>query len=149
VFTHTHTVRLRDTDAAGVLFFSRQLELAHDAYEAWLLAYGPGIAQVVGGRSYVLYIVHADVDLTAPLKLGDRVRVQVEVEQEGSRAYTLAYTFFKEDAQAAAPIEAGAARTVHVSVDRASRHAIPLPDEIRDMLGCARQAGGPPGSTSA
>ncbi|MDP6935732.1 MAG: thioesterase family protein [Myxococcota bacterium] len=144
MFTHPHTIRLRDTDAAGVLFFSRQLELAHDAYEAWLLEYGPGIAQVVEGRSYALYIVHADVDLTAPVKLGDRILVQVRVEKEGSRAYTLAYTFFRDEEGDSSKV--GTARTVHVSVDRASGHAMPLPDEIRAMLGSARDEGSSPSS---
>ena len=37
-FTYERTIRLGDTDAAGIMFFANYLVLCHEAYEASLAA---------------------------------------------------------------------------------------------------------------
>jgi hypothetical protein len=37
-FSYVRTVRLADTDAAGVVYFARTLSICHEAYEAALAA---------------------------------------------------------------------------------------------------------------
>jgi 1,4-dihydroxy-2-naphthoyl-CoA hydrolase len=123
----TH-IRLADTDAAGVVYFASLLRIAHEAYEAWLHDAGLPIATVISDRPYALPIVHADVDLKLPLRLGDRVVVDLTVGELGERSYTIAYGIAGPHGLA------GSARTTHVAISRDEKRSIPLPAEVRQIL---------------
>src|SRR4029450_10135177 len=125
---HETTIRLADTDAAGVLYFASLLRIAHEAYEAWFESAGLPIATVIRDRSYALPIVHADADFKLPLALGDRVVVTVTVSELGDRSFTIAYGLEGPHGVA------GTARTVHVAIDRGEKRSIPLPGEVRQIL---------------
>jgi 1,4-dihydroxy-2-naphthoyl-CoA hydrolase len=128
-FVHELPVRLRDTDAAGVLYFANQLDMAHATYEAWLAHAGIDFGALVTGPSASLPIVHAEVDFTGPLRVGDRVRIALRVERVGERSFTLAYVFTRGDG---APV--GRAKMVHAGLDRASGRSAPLPAMVRAVL---------------
>ena len=53
-FTHHRTVRLADTDAAGVVFFARTLMLCHEAYEEALARAGLDLKQFLGGADLIV-----------------------------------------------------------------------------------------------
>ncbi len=42
MYQYHHKVKLHETDAAGILFFSHQFEMIHDAYESLLEKIGFG-----------------------------------------------------------------------------------------------------------
>jgi 1,4-dihydroxy-2-naphthoyl-CoA hydrolase len=128
MFEYESTVRLRETDAGGVMFFARRFDLMHDAYEAFMEARGLSIAKILADGAYMLPVVHAECDYSAPLATGDVVRVHVEVEEVRTRRFTMRYTV--EGAGRAA----GTGRTVHVAVDMQTRRAVPLPLEVCEVL---------------
>lgn len=128
MFEYETTVRLRETDAGGVMFFARRFDLMHDAYEAFMEARGLSIARIIAEGAYMLPVVHAECDYSAPLITGDRVRVSVDIEEVRSRRFTVRYTVQGPERSA------GSGRTVHVAVDMQTRRAIALPDALRRVL---------------
>lgn len=123
------TIKLHETDAAGVLFFANQLRIVHDAYEHLMGTIGFGLADIINSRDYRLPIVHSESDYKAPLMAGDRVTVETEIEHIGTTSFTFSYTL-----RGAEDAVAGTARTVHVAVDKKTLTKIPLPEDLRGKL---------------
>lgn len=122
--TATRTITLRHTDAAGVLYFANQLELAHEVFEEWLASRGLPLRSILDGADWVLPIVHASADYGAPLRLGDVVSLTVRVTKVGDRSLTWEATLERSGARA------GRVEVTHVAVDRATGKARPLPVEV-------------------
>lgn len=122
-------VRLRHTDAAGVIFFPRLFELAQDAYEALLDHLGSPLAVRLDGGGPLLPIAHCEADYLAPIRVGATVTIEVAVAREGTTSFTLEYTFRGEDGA-----ELARARTVHVAVDQMGGRPVPLPFAVRQNI---------------
>lgn len=129
MFTYETPITLRDADGAGVLFFARYFALAHDAYEAFMAARGLSTAQIIGATGYVVPVVHAEADYRRPLALGERATVRLEVAEVKRRSFTVRYELLTESGETAAKLH-----TVHVAVDKESKRAVPLPDELVRVL---------------
>lgn len=128
--TYTYPIRMRLTDGAGVVFFARWFEIAHDAYEDFLTERGVPLPSDLARARPVLPIIHAESDYRASISLGDVVTVRVEVEEVRKRAFTLRYSITRHDGTAC-----GALRTVHVAVDRIGGRPVELPEDLRVALG--------------
>lgn len=118
-------IKLHETDAAGVLFFSNQLKLAHNAYESLFDDIGFSIAKIIREKDYFLPIVHSETDYKIPLSVGDRIEIQTSIAHVGKTSFTLSYKILD-----AAQNIVGTAKTVHVSVDKEIRKKISLPDDL-------------------
>ena len=129
MYTYKTVIKLHDTDAAGILFFSHQFEIIHDAYESLLAKLGVGFPVLIPKKHYFLPIVHAESDYKAPLFVGDRITVQVELAHRGTTSFTFAYRLFKDKKLV------GTARTVHVTTDKKTKIKIPLPPDMRRAIG--------------
>ncbi len=128
MFRHDTTVRLRHTDAAGVIYFAEQLVLCHEAYEAFLARSGHPLGGLLGAGDIGLPIVHAQVDLTAPVFVSDPLRIDVFAERVGTTSFTLGYQLARDGT----PV--GAARTVHVAIDARTRAKTDLPGPLRALI---------------
>lgn len=129
MFTYQNKIKLHDTDAAGILFFSHQFEMVHDAYEALLEKIGLGFAELIHHKPYFLPIVHAESDYKMPLTVGDVIEIQVKVVDVGTTSFTFAYRILNAKGELV-----GTAKTVHVTIDKKTRAKIPLPREMRDKI---------------
>lgn len=127
VFRHQLSVRLYDTDAAGVLYFGSQFRLAHDAFETFMAQNGFPIS-IMMTEPYLLVVRHAQSDYTAPVMLGDTVDIDLYIERLGRTSFTCNYTLQVNDR----PV--GKAKTVHVTIDRKTRNAVAMPGEMRAAL---------------
>jgi len=125
-WTHHKPIRLHHTDAAGIIFFPRLLELAHEAYEALLDALGFPLAQGLATDGPILPIGRCEADYLRPLKLGMTVAIEITVLREGNRSFTLGYVFRDEEGT-----EMARAQTVHVGMDRRTGKSVELPDMVR------------------
>lgn len=126
-FSYAFEVRLHDVDHAGVMFFARLFVHAHDAYEAFMAHLGLDLCVLIqtGER---LPVVHASADYLQPLRHGEEITINLEVEALGATSFTLAYSFHAAQRQLAR------ARTVHVHLDPQGSAATPLPRALRDQL---------------
>jgi 1,4-dihydroxy-2-naphthoyl-CoA hydrolase len=129
VYTYQTAIRMQHTDVAGVVFFARVFDLAHLAYEEMLDAIGHPLPSDMGRAPLILPLIHAETDYRGALRLGDRVQIEVQVQEVRSRAFSLAYSFKKEDGS-----EAATTLTVHAAVDAATGHATALPEDLAEAL---------------
>ena len=126
MFRYPVIIKLHETDAAGLLFFSQQFKLVHDAYEALLEKWGFGFAVLIREKDYFLPIVHAESDYKHPLFVGDRVNIDVTVADVGTTSFTFTYKLTLNDGTLV-----GTAQTVHVTMDKKTQTKIPLPSDLR------------------
>ena len=129
MFTYQTTIKLHETDAAGLLFFSNQFKLLHDAYEALLESWGFGFAVLLLEKNYFLPIVHAESDYKAPLFVGDRITIEIKISNIGNSSFTFSYILRDENKKTV-----GTGKTVHVTIDKKNRTKIPLPADMRATL---------------
>jgi YbgC/YbaW family acyl-CoA thioester hydrolase len=123
------SIKLHETDAAGLLFFGHQFKLAHDAYELLMEKIGFSFARVFDECDFLLPIVHAEADYLAPLYVGDRLTVIVSLAGIGESSFTLEYDFQNTEMKSV-----GKVTTVHVCVDKKNRKKRLLPEAIRAAL---------------
>ena len=129
MYSYETSVKLHDTDAAGLLFFGHQFKMAHDAYEMFMESIGFDFAGVIGKSDYLLAIVHAEADFNTTLCVGDRLTVQLRVDNVGETSYILAYDLLDRNQDLA-----GTVKTVHVCIGKADRKKRRLPDGLRKGL---------------
>ncbi|MCK5581579.1 MAG: acyl-CoA thioesterase [Candidatus Omnitrophica bacterium] len=128
MYKYETTVKLRDTDAAGVMFFTSQLRIAHDAYESLFQELGFGLDMIIRDKDYALPIVHTQADYKTPVTVGDLLCIEVTVERIGETSFELQY-IFKKGAEVS-----GTAKIVHVAVDKQSHQKILIPQGLRAAL---------------
>ena len=129
------TVRITHTDAAGVVYFARVLDLAHIAYEEAMDAVGHPLAAVIAEGRHGYPIVHAEADYRRPMRLGDRLSIAVEVAEVTQRSFRLAYEVSVLGEQTAV---AANASTVHASIDARTGRAADLPEALTEALEAIR-----------
>ena len=129
MFVWRTTVKLHDTDAAGLLFYGHQFKMAHDCYEAMLESIGFPMAWWLREADCFLPIVHAEADFLLPLFVGDQVEIQLRSEKLGDSSYTLAQDFLDSKGRTV-----GTVKTVHVVVNKKSGRKTTIPDRFRAAL---------------
>ena len=129
MYKYETTIKLHETDAAGLLFFSHQFKLMDDAYESLLEKSGFGFAELIRNKDFFLPIIHAEADYKKPLFVGDRIIIEVEVENIGTTSFTFSYKLTVKNHDLV-----GLGKTVRVTIDKKTRQKIPLPSPLRDAI---------------
>jgi 1,4-dihydroxy-2-naphthoyl-CoA hydrolase len=129
-FQRPRTITLRQTDAAGVLFFAEQLALVHDVEEELFASVGFPVGVVLREHPFALPIVHAETDFLAPLVVGDVVTVALTVEHVGASSFVIGHVVTKDGRDA----KVGAGKIVHVCIDKVTRQKTPLPSTLAERL---------------
>ncbi len=82
-----HTIKRKiymgDTDATGALYFAGQFRLALEAFESYLAE-----SELVL-KDFLLPIVHAEADFSAPLKLWDEVTISLSCTKIGTTSFVM------------------------------------------------------------
>ena len=129
MFTYQSKIKLHETDAAGLLFFANQFKMIHDAYECVLEQIGFGFADLIANNTFFLPIVHAESDYKKPLFVGDVIEIQVTLAAVGKTSFTFSYDILNAKQELV-----GTAKTVHVTMDKATQKKIPLPEKMREQI---------------
>ncbi len=129
MFIYRHTLKLHETDAAGLLFFSHQFTILHDAYEALLEKIGYSFARMLKKTDFFLPIVHAESDYKHPLFVGDRLMIEVRIGQIGTTSFSFLYSVRNEQKKIV-----GSGKTVHVTINKKTGKKIPLPASLQRAL---------------
>lgn len=130
MFTYKTCLRLRDTDAAGLLYFPNLFNLAQETLEAFMESVGLDIGLILRTTHFMFPVVHAEGDFKKQMYAGQRLRITLDLEQVGTTSFALAYRILDrgEDEVLAA------ARVVHVVVDRHDGTKKPLPPTLLQAL---------------
>jgi 1,4-dihydroxy-2-naphthoyl-CoA hydrolase len=119
-----YQIQLRDTDAAGVVYFANFLTICHAAYEASLSAAGIDLRPLISG-SVALPIVHASGDFKKPLYCGDRVQVFLIPTHISESEFQVNYRLCLADGKVAATV-----LTKHVAIGAIDRKRTTLPSLV-------------------
>lgn len=129
MFTYRRTIFLRETDATGLLYFSEQFKLALEAMEAYFISADFKLQEMIKKSDFLMPIVHADADFSAPMGVGDAIEIVLSLGKIGTSSFTL-NTLIKGSEQK----EIGRVSIVHVCVSKETGKPIPLPEELKTRL---------------
>ena len=127
-FVHPVIVRLHHTDAAGVIFYSRLLELAHEAYEALLDEAGLSVGRILAEGKLLLPVVAVEAGFAQPIRVGDRLQVELTLSRSGDHSYQVTYRFRDQAGQVRAH-----AATRHVALDGSGTGPVLLPPALAQL----------------
>ncbi len=133
-YSYYRTVRLADTDAAGVIYFANLLNICHEAYEDCLGAVDLDWQNLLDAGEIALPIVHAEVDFLRPLRWGDRLTIKLFPVTEQPSQFTVRYQIFLENIEQPSSKPAAIAMTKHVAISPQTRKRSPLPEILKKWL---------------
>ena len=124
-------IHLRDTDAAGVVYFASLLSICHEAYEDSLRAHGINLQSLLSS-TLALPITQAEINFQRPLFCGDTIEIDLTPSLINSNQFSVEYRVFQasENQQQIAK-----AKTVHVCIDKITRQRENLPETLLSWLG--------------
>lgn len=128
MYTHQTTIRLHHTDAAGIVFFSNLFVIAHDAYESFLESHQP-LSSILSDGEYIIPIIHAEADYLLPLRLSEKISVELSLEKTGESSFALGYMIKNSQQEIAARLS-----TTHAVRLKENREKISIPGSIKTAL---------------
>jgi 1,4-dihydroxy-2-naphthoyl-CoA hydrolase len=124
-----YQIQLRDTDAAGVVYFANFFTICHAAYEASLSSAGIDLRLLISGSDVALPIIHASGDFRKPLYCGDQIQVFLTPSQINESEFQVDYRLCLVDSKVA-----GTILTKHVAIGVIDRKRTNLPDKFQIWL---------------
>lgn len=121
-------VRCTEIDVNGHVNNARYIEYLEWGREEWYDRHGFAY-DTLHGLGAVTVVVHLNLNLRRPCHQGDRLRILTRPERRGRTSFALAQRVEKEDGEVAAD-----AVVTLVTVDPASRHPRPLPEEFARLF---------------
>ncbi|PZV23612.1 MAG: 1,4-dihydroxy-2-naphthoyl-CoA hydrolase [Snowella sp.] len=128
---YSRTIRLTDTDAAGVIYFASLLSICHEAYEDRLLQSGINLKTFFRNTETALPIVHGEIDFFQPLFCGDRIEIQLIPNPINSHSFEINYQIFLSQSP---DKKIAQAKTKHVCINSLSREKKALPEPIQEAV---------------
>ncbi len=134
VFVYSRRIRFGDTDAAGVMYFTRALSICHEAYEESLIQFGIDLHIFVSQAAIAVPITHASIDYRKPSYCGDLQQVHLRPTQRSGNEFEIDYILYSAEAE-----RLSQAKTRHVCIDRSDRRRVPISP---DLLNWIKEYGG-------
>jgi 1,4-dihydroxy-2-naphthoyl-CoA hydrolase len=128
MYTYHTSLKLHQTDAAGLLFFSRVFELAYDAFHEFMEENDFGLGRIILQESFLLPIVHAEADYILPLHVGDKLEIRITLEKIGRSSVTTGYTILRSGQLA------GSMKIIHVAIAKETGAKIAIPESLKKVL---------------
>ncbi len=120
-FCYEYMIQFRDTDAAGVVYFSNIISICHVAYEASLIESGIDLRLFVNNSEFAVPITHVSADFFRPLFCGDRVIIELTPRSIDSCKFEVKYQILSSDPQTSnKSLILATATTKHVVIDPAT-----------------------------
>ncbi|HSX12676.1 MAG TPA: thioesterase family protein [Rhabdochlamydiaceae bacterium] len=124
MYQYKRTIRLSETDATGVIYFSELLKLGLETFEAFLAQEGFTLHQMIEQTDFLMPIVHAEVNFLGPLRVGDIVEIHLQQPHFGNSSFTLRTSLFLNGK------EMGNTKIVHVCISKTTWQSIPIPEQL-------------------
>ncbi len=129
LFQYQHSVRLHETDGAGILFYGQVFTLAHNAHEALLERHGLPLNQLLRDHPFTMVVAHTEADYIEPIRLSETLTLSLHAANIGETSFTLRADINGEEQQPKAVVT-----TVYVTIDKHHQRSIPLPAPISQLL---------------
>lgn len=130
-FNYLRTVRLADTDAAGVVYFVQALSMCHEAYEESLARAGVDLKAFFDNPATAIPIVHTEMDFLKPMFAGDRLTITLTPESISESEFEINYQIVNDSSSKTL---LATAKTRHVCIDPLHRRRASIPEFMRQWL---------------
>jgi 1,4-dihydroxy-2-naphthoyl-CoA hydrolase len=130
-FNYSYTIQLRDTDAAGVVYFANIISICHIAYEASLIRSGIDLKLFVNNPEFAVPISHVSADFYRPLFCGDSIAIQLTTALIDSCKFEIKYQILATHTES---LVSATATTRHVVINPLTRKRQELPQVLTDWL---------------
>jgi 4-hydroxybenzoyl-CoA thioesterase len=127
-FTRERVIRFSDCDPAGIVFYPQYFVMFNALVEDWIDALDIGYRTLIVKRRIGLPTVHLKADFRAVSRMGNRVRLSLDVERVGSRSITLHLSCDGADGPRMTM------QQVLVTTSLDTHHAIEIPTDLRDAI---------------
>lgn len=129
-FRRDRRIRFSDCDPAGIVFYPQYFVMLNGLIEDWVNEQlGLDYASLVSERRIGLPTVRLEVDFKAVSRLGDRIRLGLQVERLGGASLTLNLHCAGLDDDIRMQM-----RQVIVTTSLDSHKAIPIPTDLREAI---------------
>lgn len=125
-----HVVRMYDTDTAQILFFGNQFRFINDALEDLLDSIGLNMHILFTEKDYAFVVRHAESDYLAPLRVGDKLRIETIVSHIGETSFSFEYNIFKKIDNSLV----GTSKSSHVVINTTTGQKKEIPFELKSAL---------------
>ncbi|MBM3198749.1 MAG: acyl-CoA thioesterase [Chlamydiae bacterium] len=129
MFTYKKTIFLQETDVTGVIYFTAILQYAMEALEMCLQDRMGGLSSVFS-LGHFLPVVHAEADLSAPLRVADMIEVELRLGKIGTKSFTLETDIWRLPERTLV----GKTKIVHAALPKGGGKASMLSEQIIDLL---------------
>lgn len=127
MIVYERPVRFDEVDPAGIVFFARFMNYAHEAMENFFADIEGGYAGLIQTRKIGFPTVRLEADFKIPLRYGDMLRVETSCSQLGNTSAT----FVHEMRSAASGELCAIVRHVVVTVTLGVLKPCPMPPDVR------------------
>ncbi len=131
MFEFKRKINFYEADSAGIMFYGNIFRVIHEAYEEFLQTLQNDY--FVKG-DIVLPIAHAEADYFIPLKIHEKIEINLTVSNLQDRSFELSYDVLNDEGKTAIK-----AKTIHVCVDNKNFEKINLPADLRELLESNKQ----------
>ena len=136
-FSVTFPVRFADVDHAGIVYYPRFYHYFHVAFEEFFrlrMASGAYL-DLIDKRRIGFPAVRTECDYRAPLRFGDLVRVDMEIERLGGKSIRFRYRARRAEGRSGPAGELVAEGLVVCAVtDLAQFRAIDIPGDLKTLF---------------
>ena len=133
-------IKFEEVDAAGIVFFARFVNYAHEAMEHFFGALEGGYAGLIMEKRIGFPAVHVEVSFKSPLRYGDTLRIETTAGKVGTRSAVFHYRM--RNARTG-ELAADFKHTVVIS-DLVAMKSCDMPDEVRALLLAHHEPAPPP-----
>jgi 1,4-dihydroxy-2-naphthoyl-CoA hydrolase len=130
-FTYYRTIRLSDTDAAGVIYFAHLLSICHEAYETSLETVGIDLKTFFDNSSLAIPIVFCSADFSRPIFCGDKLAIRLNSKQLQENEFEIDYSIHRRLSLTEC---LATAKTRHVCINPIARRRTSLPEAMMKWL---------------
>ncbi len=123
------TIAFDEADGEGIVFFGNYFRLAHRALEQFIPRLGISWKEWFANSEWGVPLRHVEADYLQPMRPGDEVEVQINVQEIGDSSVVFTYEFRDANGQPAARL-----KTAHVFANRQTFKKQNIPDNIRARL---------------
>lgn len=127
-FEHRLRVLFQHCDPAGIVFFGRLFDYAHEAFEELLRSRGTPLDEIIRAGTGAP-LVHAEADFERPLRHGTLVRVQLFRGKLSERSFRLDARILDEAGGICARVA-----HVHAGADLRAGRGAPLPRALAEAI---------------
>ncbi len=129
MYRYKTKIKLYHTDAANLIFYSNLFNLAYECFEEFLEDSDFSVLKIINGGKILMPVVHAEADYIKPMRLGDKIEIQLTLFSSGKSSYKLDYNFYNENMEKVA-----SAKTAHVVISVDDHRPVKIPEPLLNIL---------------